>query len=541
MRKHRYVVAAAGVRTRGPARLAGRLWHDRTGAFAIMFALCLVPLLVIIGMALDYAWAANRHSKLQNAVDSAVLAATGSLTASSKDEDIKQYVENVVLANIGLPLDQVGIEVSIDQATRSVIVESTVEQKLHLMPLVGVNSLQVKATAQAALGRPYVELAMVLDNSGSMEGTRMQYLKSSAKELADTVLGLAYQPGDVKVALVPFAGMVNVDPRNANQPWMDRQARSPIHSENFDQAANRFNLYDTMKNVSWEGCVEARPHPYDVQDTVANSAQPETFFVPSFAPDEADTKLAWPNSSIDKYYNSYLDDRGGACPAQPSNPSEAVRQARICKYTNATANLTDHPRLGGASRGPNFLCGVRPIQPLTADAATISSQIDSMRAYGGTNIHEGVMWGWRVLSPEAPFTEGRDYGYRGNMKVLVLMTDGENFHLGMSQSINNSVYSAYGYAAKGRLGTTSSSAAPHIAAMNERTSLACVNARQAGIEIFTVTWDADKKNPISQATKNLMRDCATRPDMAYVAETGDDIADIFEGIGKHIGRLRLVF
>ena len=36
------------------------------------------------------------------------------------------------------------------------------------------------------------------------------------------------------------------------------------------------------------------------------------------------------------------------------------------------------------------------------------------------------MWGWRVLSPTAPFTEGRAYTANDNKKILVLMTDGEN-------------------------------------------------------------------------------------------------------------------
>jgi hypothetical protein len=47
---------------------------------------------------------------------------------------------------------------------------------------------------------------------------------------------------------------------------------------------------------------------------------------------------------------------------------------------------------------------------------------------GGTNQAEGLAWGWRVLSPSAPFTEGRPYNDPSDpvRKVIVLMTDGEN-------------------------------------------------------------------------------------------------------------------
>ena len=55
------------------------------------------------------------------------------------------------------------------------------------------------------------------------------------------------------------------------------------------------------------------------------------------------------------------------------------------------------------------------------------------------------MWGWRVLSPEPPFTEGRDYTDPENTKYLVLMTDGENWHQAMSNH-NKSSYHSFGYA-----------------------------------------------------------------------------------------------
>ena len=49
-----------------------------------------------------------------------------------------------------------------------------------------------------------------------------------------------------------------------------------------------------------------------------------------------------------------------------------------------------------------------------------------MAAQGATGVGEGAMWGWRVLSPGAPFTDGRAYSTKNNTKVLVLMTDGQN-------------------------------------------------------------------------------------------------------------------
>ena len=205
--------------------------------------------------------------------------------------------------------------------------------------------------------------------------------------------------------------------------------------------------------VAWGGCVEVRPTPHDVTDSVPSENTPASLFVPMFNPDEPDSA----NDGGNSYGNNYIPDYGGSCPAPPatclkttgratarrgrslrcSTPAEA--QARMCKYQGASI---------GSVQGPNYLCDSAPILPLTNDKSAVISLIQSMQAKGGTNILEGVMWGWRVLSPEPPFTEGRPYDDPENNKYLIVMTDGENWHQARSNH-NKSSYHAFGYAAKG--------------------------------------------------------------------------------------------
>ncbi|MCX7324932.1 MAG: hypothetical protein NTZ14_10975 [Hyphomicrobiales bacterium] len=69
----------------------------------------------------------------------------------------------------------------------------------------------------------------------------------------------------------------------------------------------------------------------------------------------------------------------------------------------------------------------------------------------GTISFEGIMWGWRKLSPRARFADGAAYGTDGNKKILVIMTDGEN-QIG-GNNLNGPVMShcsAYGYMRWGR-------------------------------------------------------------------------------------------
>ena len=104
--------------------------------------------------------------------------------------------------------------------------------------------------------------------------------------------------------------------------------------------------------------------------------------------------------------------------------------------------------------GPNFMCTSTPMLPLSTNKTTIKNAINAMVAQGATGVGEGAAWGWRALSPGAPFTEGRPYSTKNNQKFLVLMTDGQNTYYPNSNFLK-SLYDIYGYVGRGQLGTTS--------------------------------------------------------------------------------------
>ena len=194
---------------------------------------------------------------------------------------------------------------------------------------------------------------------------------------------------------------------------MDTEGQSPVHHENFAAPRSRFQVYDQL-GTPWRGCVEARPAPYDVNDTLPSSSTPATLFVPMFAPDEPDSG----NADGGTYPNSYLNDFGGSCPVPeevclswngkktkcnqygPNPIPRAEAQARMCKYDGASTP---------SGLGPNYGCTTAPLMELSSYKEDVKDAISAMGANGSTNIGEGLMWGWRVLSPEAPFTGGRSW------------------------------------------------------------------------------------------------------------------------------------
>jgi hypothetical protein len=114
------------------------------------------------------------------------------------------------------------------------------------MPVLGFETVEVRAIASAEFSLTKLEIALVLDNTGSMNfGGKLDALKSSATGLVDTLLDKAPDSGDIRIALVPFAQYVNVGTAHQHASWINVPA---------------------VGMNAWSGCVGSRPHPLNVQD-----------------------------------------------------------------------------------------------------------------------------------------------------------------------------------------------------------------------------------------------------------------------------------
>ena len=151
---------------------------------------------------------------------------------------------------------------------------------------------------------------------------------------------------------------------------------------------------------------------------------------------------------------------------------------------------------------------------------------------GGTFSNLGMIWGWRVLSPDAPFSEGLPYQTPGYDKVAILMTDGVNGYFKPSGSAFSADYAGYGRLHDGLLGTTSKSAATTI--MNNRLSEVCENMKSEGIIIYTVTFQLNNSN-----TKQIYEDCASDPDKYFDSGNGSALNGAFKDIAEQLINLRV--
>src|SRR5690606_3488580 len=130
----------------------------------------------------------------------------------------------------------------------------------------------------------------------------------------------------------------------------------------------------------------------------------------------------------------------------------STRLKNAAKYQTAPAKGA-----GGLGKsyelGPNAGCGLAPIARLSANTASIKTTISNMKAVGNTDIAFGLQWGWHVLSPNAPFNDGKPYNSENLSKIIILMTDGNNENTGATNPYD-SIYSGIGYIVNNRLGIT---------------------------------------------------------------------------------------
>ncbi|MDV7142650.1 pilus assembly protein TadG-related protein [Tropicimonas sp. TH_r6] len=179
----------------------------------IIFSLyVLVCMMLAIGISLDTARFEYTRAKLQATLDRAVLAAADLDQVLDPEDVVTDYFEKA-----GLSEQLVSVTVSEGVNYRTVAAEAEAAIDTMMVNMIGLNRFSVPATGEANETLGDMEIALVLDNSGSMgqnNDERMDLLIPAAQEFIDTII-VEDEDGDdtvgsTMVAIVPFATQVNV-------------------------------------------------------------------------------------------------------------------------------------------------------------------------------------------------------------------------------------------------------------------------------------------------------------------------------------------
>ena len=141
-------------------------------------------------------------------------------------------------------------------------------------------------------------------------------------------------------------------------------------------------------------------------------------------------------------------------------------------------------------QGAGDNCPPTAITSLNNTKSTITTAIDGLVAKGNTVIPAGLLWGWRVVSPGEPFSEGGSYTDEKILKAIVLLTDGENNVSGGGNYHNESTYNAFGFAPSGHLGNVSGSNAEST--LNSKLTTVCNAVKAKDILVYTIGFQIDE-------------------------------------------------
>ena len=188
--------------------------RSRDGNVAMMWALMGTVLIGLLGLTIDFSRAVMVRTELQSAADAAVLAAArqpanvsmADRTASARaffDSEAPSYASSatVTLTDIG---------------NNGYRLRATAPMGTSLARLITNRDWTIGVDSEAVRGGMNLEVALVLDTTGSMSGQRISDLRNSAGDLVDLIVQTQQTPYYSKMALVTWAMGVNAGPYAAD-------------------------------------------------------------------------------------------------------------------------------------------------------------------------------------------------------------------------------------------------------------------------------------------------------------------------------------
>ena len=229
---------------------------DRSGNVAIIFGIAAIPVFGLVGAAVDYSRANAARTAMQVALDAAALMVAkeaANLQSGQVQVKAKKYFD----AQFDRP-DVRNLNLTFSMVTNApgdftVLAEATGYVDTTIAQVIGKNTIDLRTKAQVRWGFKALELALALDNTGSMaQKNKMVELKSAVKLLFSILKSNSKVPGDTKIAVLPFNTVVNVGTEYVDATWM--------------------SFSGTVTKANWNGCVADRDQPNDVKDATPSGA-----------------------------------------------------------------------------------------------------------------------------------------------------------------------------------------------------------------------------------------------------------------------------
>jgi len=350
------------------------------GNVLFTFALVSVPVLGLVGAAVDYSRGNSAKAAMQQAIDATGLMLSREATGLDSAQ-LSQKADTYFKALLNRPeiMDVVvnPTLTTLQESSFKLEVVATGNVPVSFMQVLGMSKLDLQVDTEVRWGVKKLELALALDNTGSMASSnKMTELKkallnvkgqngATADGLLETLKKAAKKAGDIKISIIAFDTTVKIGTTYKNETWID-----------WDEA------YGT--------CSKSATPNTKTRCTAVNGNWTKN-----------NNKNNWSGCVIDRDKNG---DNDALDTAPDGTAAKKFPATDECGSIVQSLPLTDIWDTG---------------------YTTLKNKINAMQPNGNTNVTIGLAWGWHSLTSGTPFTDGAAPSPDID-KVIILLTDGEN-------------------------------------------------------------------------------------------------------------------
>jgi Flp pilus assembly protein TadG len=563
----------------------GRFARANEGNVAVIFTIALVPLISFIGAAIDYSRANNARSTMQAALDSTALMlskdlSNGTITpaqiASQAQANFNALYTNpdarsvTVTATYTADAGSMGSTV---QVSGSAYIDT------EFMKLAGFPTIPFSSSSTTAWGNVKMRVALALDNTGSMsDNGKIAALRTAASNLVDQLSGLAKNPGDVYISVVPFAKVVNVDSSNSGATWIDWTDWQNPPTQQPNNGANQATLPSNWSSIgpgspcpftnnnSGFVCTNSPVNASSTVSSIPSTGTYKGYICPSVDANSHTLYNGCWTSTASATMVNYCTGSSCSTSNRSSNAScSGSGSSKVCKdytYThtwvaNSTSTWTgcitdrtqDYDTTGDAPvsniaatlfpanqyyENSEPYCKtnnsplLEPIMPMTYSWSTLKTNIAAMQPTGGTNQAIGLAWAWQTLLQTGPVPAPVEDANSTYNRVIILLSDGLN--------------------TEDRWPANGNGSTQYNGAIDARQQLLCTNLRNAkdvnGTPMYTVyTIQVNTSSP-ADPTSAILQSCASSngkadPSKFFLLTNSNQIVTTFNTIGTALSELRV--
>lgn len=528
----------------------------------------LIMMMLAIGMSLDTVRFEYTRANLQHTLDRAVLAAANLEQVLDPTDVVEDYFEK---AGLSENLMWVNVEQGVNY--RTVTAQSGASMETAFMDMIGIENLSVTAAGEANETLADIEVALVLDNSGSMGNTapdgqtRLQLLKTAAKEFVDSVAREEGDDGTTSLSIIPFAEQVAISPSMLKyyNYSADHDHSYCITFEDADFQTAELTPTQALKQTAFfdDGIEDWTVHELDYCDPSGDRDIAPWSTDATYLKGRVDSMVSDGWTSIDvatKWGVAMLDP--SSQPVLTSLIADGVVDAELAGQPFAYSRDNTMKILVVMSDGANtyqrdvedgYRSGDSTLffrENWSEKYSTNSYDDDDFYTYYDST-RSGNKY-WRKGSYEDCNYYGCKYKLTSSKSWYSTPLDGSSkntrltwaevweemtlysyaYYYGYKRDSSKTARQHY-YGIFREIGVASSSSSYSGNEKNGHTSDICSAAKDEGILIFTIGMDTD-----NTAADMTLEDCATLPSYYYDVESLD-ISNAFASIALQINQLRL--